>query len=383
MANSFYRSKQSLRRDNGLTSVAGLVIALLLGAAWICWAWEARITRYEISDSARLEVDGAAYPVQANASGRLTRSALLLGKQVQTGDILAELDSAEARLNLLQERAHVTTLQPQIAALQSQIESEKEGGSDERRVLTLSVEAAQAQYREAEAQSALADREADRARRLRAAGISSEADTQRTLAEAQSKRAVADNLKLALTRLTPEEFVRERDRDVRQKRMVGEIAKLQSEDATASAAIQRLEYEIEQRCIRAPISGRLGECTALHPGSHISEGQQLGVILPMAKLQMVAEFNPSAALGKIRPGQFAVIRLDGFPWAQFGTLSAEVSRVAGDIRDGEVRVELDVKTTNTRIQIQHGLPGSVEVEVGRLSPIALVLRSAGHFMGGH
>ncbi len=38
--------------------------------------------------------------------------------------ILAELDSDDARLNLLQERTHLTTLQPEIAALQSQIESE-------------------------------------------------------------------------------------------------------------------------------------------------------------------------------------------------------------------------------------------------------------------
>ncbi|HWD98966.1 MAG TPA: HlyD family efflux transporter periplasmic adaptor subunit, partial [Bryobacteraceae bacterium] len=224
----------------------------------------------------------------------------------------------------------------------------------------------------------------DRARRLRAAGISSEADTQRAVAEAQSKRAAADNLKLALTRLTPEESVRERDRDVRQKQILGDIAKLEAERATSSAAIQRLEYEIEQHRIRAPISGRLGECAALHPGSHITEGQQLGVILPKGKLQMVAEFDPSAALGKIRPGQPAVIRLDGFPWAQFGTLSAEVSRVAGDMREGKVRVDLDVKpTANSRIHIQHGLPGSVEVEVGKLSPIALVLRSAGRFVGAH
>ncbi len=118
--------------------------------------------------------------------------------------------------------------------------------------MTLSVEAAQAQYREADAQAALADKEADRARRLRAEGISSEADTQRAIAEAQSKRAAADNLKLGLTRLAPEELVRERDRDVRQKQILGDIAKLEAERATSSAAIQRLQYEIERRRIRAP-----------------------------------------------------------------------------------------------------------------------------------
>ncbi|MBV9498971.1 MAG: HlyD family efflux transporter periplasmic adaptor subunit [Acidobacteriaceae bacterium] len=384
MANSFYRSRQSLRRDNGLKSIAGLGVALLLGAAWIYWAWNARIARYETSDSARLEIDGAAYPVQANVAGRLTRSALTLGAEVQSGEVLAELDSHDARLTLQQERVHLTTLHPQIEALHSQIESEHEGSSEERHVLSLSQEAARAQYREADAQAALAEQEADRARRLRAEGISADADTQRAIAQAQSKRAAADNLKVALTRLAPEELVRERDRDVRQKQILTEIAKLEAERAASAAAIERLEYEIERRRIRAPISGRLGECAALHPGAHISEGQQLGLILARGRMQMVAQFDPSAALGKIRPGQPAIVRLQGFPWAQFGNLSAEVSQVADDIRDGKVRVELNVNPgANPRIHLQHGLPGSVEVEVGSLSPLALVVRSAGRFVGAH
>jgi membrane fusion protein (multidrug efflux system) len=97
---------------------------------------------------------------------------------------------------------------------------------------------------------------------------------------------------------------------------------------------------------------------------------------------VIAEFQPADALGKVHPGQHATLRLQGFPWAQFGTVPAEVSRVAGDIRDGKVRVELAVNpVAGSRIPLQHGLPGSVEVEVERISPLALVLRSAGQVLG--
>jgi membrane fusion protein, adhesin transport system len=96
----------------------------------------------------------------------------------------------------------------------------------------------------------------------------------------------------------------------------------------------------------------------------------------------VAEFAPDAALGKIHPGQNAVVKLEGFPWAQFGTLSARVARVAGEIRDGKVRVELAVKApAGSRITLEHGLPGSVEVEVEQISPALLLLRSAGRAVG--
>ena len=382
MVNSFYRVRQSLRADSGIRSGVGLLIALAVGAAWLVWAWQARITRYELSDSARLELDGAAYPVQANAAGRLVGSAMVLGKEVHAGDVLAELDDNDQRLSLQQERTHLSSLEPQLAALRAQMHSEDKSGSDELRVLSLSIDAALAQYHEAEAQATLAKNEADRARHLRAEGILSQADTQRAIADAETKQAAAESFKSIVWRLTPEQQVRERERDVRQKQILGDIAKVEADMATSSATIRRLEYDTGQRLIRAPVSGRLGECATLRPGVHINQGQQLGVILPHGKLQVIAEFQPADALGKVHPGQRATVRLQGFPWTQFGTVSAQVSRVAGDIRDGKVKVELAVNpAANPRIPLQHGLPGSVEVEIERISPIALVLRSAGQVLG--
>jgi hypothetical protein len=84
----------------------------------------------------------------------------------------------------------------------------------------------------------------------------------------------------------------------------------------------------------------------------------------------------------VRPGQPALLRLQGFPWAQYGTVSAQVARVAGEIRDGKVRVELTLSSAPpSRIPFQHALPGSVEVEIDRISPAALILRSAGDLIG--
>lgn len=381
MAN-FHRVSHSLAADNGIRSTAAVLVALGLVAAWVVWAFQARVTRYEISDSARLEITGAAYPIQANVSGRLVESTLVVGREVQAGEVLAELDSNDERLSLEEERTRLATLRPQLEALRAQMDSEGDGRADERKVLNLSLEGARAQYHEAEAQAILAEQQALRAGQLRAEGIMAEADAQRAKADAQSKRAAAENLRVAISRLEPELQVRETDREVRLKQLLGEIAKLEGDTATSAATIKRLEYEIERRRIRAPISGRLGESAALRPGSHISEGQQLGVILPRGKLQIIAEFQPSAALGKVRPGQRATVRLEGFPWAQYGTISAQVSSVAGEIRDGKVRVELAIQSTGqSRIPFQHGLPGSVEVQVERASPAALILRSAGGILG--
>ncbi len=382
MANSFHRVSQSLRADTALRSNVAVLIALSLLTAWVIWAFRARVTRYESSESARIEVNGAPYPVQASVAGRLVTYQLVLGKQVRAGDVLAEVDGEDARLSLQEERTRLATLIPQIAALQSQVQSENQGGSEERGVLKVSIEESRAQYQEAQVQALSAEQDAQRASRLRDEGIVSKADAQRAQTVAESKRAAAESLKLAVARLEPELQVRNTDRQVRVRQILGDLAKLQAASAVSAAAVKRLQYAIERRRIRAPVAGRLGECAALRPGSHISEGQQLGVILSSGKLQVVAEFLPSAALGKVRPGQPAVLRLQGFPWAQYGIVSAQVSQVAGEIRNGKVRVELRVDSASpSRIPFQHGLPGSVEVQIERISPAALVLRSAGELVG--
>ncbi|HEX4168341.1 MAG TPA: HlyD family efflux transporter periplasmic adaptor subunit [Bryobacteraceae bacterium] len=384
MAITFGRVNEALRIDNGLKSGAVLAGALLLLGAWSVWAFRARVTRYEISDTARLELNGAAYPLQANVAGELVASHLNLGRQVEAGEILLELDSEGQLLSLAEQRTRLRSLQPQIAALRAQMKVDGGGSSDEKRALWFSRQVAGEQYTQAVIEASQARTEADRAAHLRAEGIVSDAEAQKAASEAASRKAAADALRVAIDKLGPESAVRDRDRDVRLKQIGVEIARLEADATNATAAIYRLEEDVERRRIRAPISGRLGECAILRPGVHISEGQQLGVILPGGRLQVVAEFEPSAALGKVHPGQRAVVRLQGFPWAQFGVVPARVSHVAGDIRDGKVRVELAVlPQPHSRIPFQHGLPGTVEIEIEHLSPAALVLRSAGRALGAN
>jgi membrane fusion protein (multidrug efflux system) len=382
MSNSFHRVSRSLRVDKGLFSASALILALLLLGAWLFWAFRARITDYEVSDSARLEVASSAYPVQADTSGRLVVSHLTLGSEVHAGDVLLELESKSERLSLEQEAVHRASLEPQLRALRTQLASEGRGRSEEETVLTVSTSGAESQYRQAEAQAALAGEEAARAERLRREGLIPEAEAERAAADARAKQAAAESAKTGIARLAPELRVRDRSREVRVAQIAVDIAELEAEVSASLATSKRLSYEIERRRLRAPATGVLSECAPLRPGAHINAGDQVGVIVPRSGLHVIAEFSPDAALGKLQPGQPAIVRLEGFPWAQFGTLSARVSQVAGEIRNGKVRVELTVNAApRSRIPIQHGLPGSVEVEIERASPALLLLRSAGQALG--
>jgi membrane fusion protein (multidrug efflux system) len=61
-----------------------------------------------------------------------------------------------------------------------------------------------------------------------------------------------------------------------------------------------------------------------------------------------------------------------------------VAQVAEEVRDGSVRVEFEIQPESKfRGQLEHGMPGSMEVSVERVTPLSLVLRTAGQWLKGH
>ena len=135
------------------------------------------------------------------------------------------------------------------------------------------------------------------------------------------------------------------------------------------------------RRVTAPVDGRLGEVAGLRPGAVVREGEGLGAVVPSGGLRVVAEFAPSSALGRVRPGQPARMRLEGFPWTEYGQVDATVSSVGAEPRSGTVRVELAVRPDpESPIPLQHGMPGTVEIEIERVSPATLVLRTLGDLL---
>jgi membrane fusion protein (multidrug efflux system) len=102
--------------------------------------------------------------------------------------------------------------------------------------------------------------------------------------------------------------------------------------------------------------------------------------VPDGDVRVVALFPPSVALGRVRPGQAARVRLAAFPWTQYGSALAHVTTVAGELQDGQIRVELALERKDVSgLPFQHGLPAEVNIEIDRASPATLVLRSIGAY----
>jgi multidrug resistance efflux pump len=294
---------------------------------------------------------------------------------------VVELDDEPQRLQLNEERVRLGALNPQIASLQQELDAETRGWQYEQEASAFALDEARAHHAEAEAAAGFADLEAKRLQQMYASGVLSQEESERAHAQSQQRRAAADSLRLAVTRLDRQQSTAEEDRLSHIQSLRSEINRTRGMEATSAAEVGRLEREVNRRRLRAAISGRVGEVANIRIGSVVHEGEELAAIVPPGKLRIVATFFPSDALGRIHPRQHARMRLTGFPWTQFGTLSATVATVASEVRDGRIRVELAVdQDDRVPIPMQHGLPGSVEVKLENISPAVLVLRTAGQWL---
>jgi multidrug resistance efflux pump len=377
----FARTLSRLRADRGRAPIWMLGGAVVVLAAWLCWAAFARVSLYEVTSQARVEMDGATYSIDSPFLGRIDAAHLRAGQEVHRGDLLIEIDAMPEELQLHEEEVQAQGIEPQLARLRLQVEAEQSTRVEQEHGALLSGREAESRVREAEIPAHFAEQDLARIRKLYDERVVSTRDLEKAESEAARARVAVAALESAADRVPQEQSARNRERDVRIARLQGEIATLEAQRDTLQAETARLGYEIERRRIRAPVDGRIGEAAILRVGAVVSEGDRLGSIVPAGHLLVVAQYPAQAAFGRIRAGQPATLRLDGFPWAEFGTVSATVAGVAQEVRDGKVRVELTLADRSSfHGTLEHGMPGTLEVAVERVSPLGLTLRTAGQWL---
>jgi len=359
----------------------GVLLIAILGGVWSTWLVLARVPVYQISQSARLEVERV-HPIASPVTGRLVSTSLVLGREVKAGDVLLEIEADREKLETAEERARLSTVAGEITALQREIRAEEDALGQAEHAATAELEEARQRLAAAEAAAARADEDLRRSQLLAGQGLVSAADAQKAQAEAQAGRAQAAAARAGIEKLRAEQSVADRGRRGRLAGLLRQRVSLDGLRTTTASSVALREREAERRRVRAPVTGRLGDVVPVQIGAMVREGELIGSIVPDGNVRAVADFA-APALGRLRPGQHARLRLDGFSWTQYGHVQATVTRLASETREQRVRVELTVHhSAASQIPLRHGMPGIAEIEVERVAPLALLVRSLGRTMSG-
>jgi len=362
------------------------LIALGLGGLAV-WVVAARVPVMKVSSQGRIEPHNAVYRLEPPAAGRVVRSLLNLDEEVKEGDLLVEFDTRGEELELQQSKANSAAQEQELSVIRDQIANKKEELAASGLVDEVAVKVAEEREGELAPRHKLAEQRAQLAQNSPTGSIS-ELEKMERLTEVDALSSASRAQGLEIVRLRREQAVRRQTLTAQLLGLRREELRIEGQLRELAVGIDRLEYQIEKKRYRAPASGRLVDVVELAAGDFIADGQRLGTILAAdAQVRVRARF-PKEMVGIIQPGQTAQLKLDGYPWTIYGTVPAKVTRVGTEpgiaatpeAIPGTVRVELDLEPhSDPRIQLQHGLTATVEVEVARVSPIALLMRALGEW----
>ena len=298
MAYAFSRTLRALALDRSGSPAWLVATASLVVIGWLVWFFAARVTLYEVTPNARLEVDGAAHPIATTISGRVASTSLVLGQTVVAGQILVELDAEADKHKLEQE-------QQRLAALRSELEAVHRQLGDEKRILVTDAQAAHsaldiARVLRAQGESAT-DFAVDEVRHLaKAVGSVSDIELLRAQDEKEKRRYNHTALTLEVVRLESDTQRREAENLARYERLRRDVVNLEGQINSTSSLLKVLENDIERHKLRAPASGRVGDVVTLPIGAVLHDGERLGVVVPEGELKIVPIFLPLHWVGCAR-----------------------------------------------------------------------------------
>jgi multidrug resistance efflux pump len=370
----FDRSLRSLEVDSWHRSAIKLVVFSGLLLAWGSWAWAAKISLYEATTDGRLEVLSEARPVSAETDGRVIRTELTVGRPVTAGEVLAEIDVESGRLTVKEHQTQIEDLSARGRALDKEIQLDQRALIADIAAGASARSEADARAVEAEVRAALAREEADRPTHLPGRSPFSEEEVSRRRADAEAASAAADAERFSAERVARSLAVDSADRAKRIAELRRVRLELGGAERVETARVNALDYDVKRHIVRAPISGRIGEVRDIREGSFVHAGDRVATIIPADTDFHVVSLFPDRLIGRIRVGQPATLRLHGYPWIRYGTLSARVEHVGNESDGGMIRVDLGVaRDQKAGLPLEHGLSTDVAIEVETTSPWTLLL----------
>lgn len=126
------------------------------------------------------------------------------------------------------------------------------------------------------------------------------------------------------------------------------VAEIETKIFGFSSDVKELKYLIEQTILRSPIKGRIFNLLISNEGNFAKEGETLLTIVPEGPLEAKV-FIDNKDIGFLKPGMEAEIRIDAYPFTQFGHLDGNLRLIGED----------SIKVENSNLKFR--FPGYVKL----------------------
>jgi hemolysin D len=352
--------------------IALIWIICALAAASIAWSYIGRIDIIAVAQG-KFQPTGRVKVIEPLETGKVAALHVFNGSRVAAGDVLVEFDRSSAEADAQSARAGLASSRAEAARRGAALEAASARQFDpaptiawtgdtppalrarEQRVLSADLGQVAAALASFEAQRG--QKLAERDQLLLTIGTQKnlvatlqERVDMRTLLVAEragAKAAVIDateTLQYQITQLAIQKgqlASGSRALDVFDKDMQKAIEAFRAENAQKLSEAERQAEELEQKLakaeaaiehltLKAPIAGTVQASALTTIGQVVSSGQEVMRIVPEDAGLEIEVYVLNKDIGFVKLGQEAIVKVESFPFTQYGTILARVTRVARD-----------------------------------------------------
>lgn len=146
---------------------------------------------------------------------------------------------------------------------------------------------------------------------------------------------------------------------------------IQIEDALQGFKSQLAKWK-QSYLIISPIDGRVSFNKVWFENQSVSAGDLIVTIIPKNEMRIIGKADiPSTGIGKVKPGQTVNIKLDNYPYMEFGMLKAKVKNISlvpitteqGIFYSAEIELNDSILKTNYNkiIPFSQNMTGTAEI----------------------
>ncbi|MEO0457136.1 MAG: HlyD family type I secretion periplasmic adaptor subunit [Cyanobacteria bacterium P01_A01_bin.114] len=376
---------------------AGTAFSLL----FLIWANTGQVQ--EVSNArGRLIPQGQTYKVQPVAQGEVAHLKVKEGDPVQQGDILVELETDTVKAEVIRLQQSLATYRQKLAQVNDLMTQAKLELTTHQQIANADIEAQAAVLKQLQAEThtqhqllsslsaetPLYQERVDRFSNLEAEGAVSKEylfdieqaarEQARTITQAQGQlqqsleRGTQLEAELTQKHIEKQRIELETVKNLQQLQI--EAEDLRGQIAETQTMLKEAELRLSQRFLRAPVDGIISRLNLSNSGEVLQPGYTAAEIAPSHAPLILSAIVPSQEAGLINIGMETQIKLDAFPFQDYGILSGEITTISPDAElDEELgngyRVEIALERDHV---IHESKP--VKFQAGQLATADVIVR---------
>jgi hemolysin D len=387
-----------------------LLGGLVFGALFVAWAWFGQIN--EVGHArGQLVPKGQVYKIHPVELGKVTRLAVQEGQEVKAGQVVAELDNQiaadeVARLQKMLISDQIQLSQTQALIERTALEAKTQAAIAQADTQAQTVTIVQAQAQAATAQKLLAQWQGDavaqasrleRLQPLVAEGAIAKEQTfeveqalrdrQRTITQQQGElqQALSEAKRLQAGLAQKQAEGRKAQLEAQQgiQQLEVQVTELKAKIAETQNLLMTAQTKLQQRFLYAPVSGVVLSLNVPNAGEVVQPGQTIAEIAPSNAPLVLSAALPNQEAGFVKPGMQVQVKLDAYPFQDYGIILGEVLTMSPatkpDERLGPVyRLEItlnrhSVNTKHQTVKFKAGQTATADVIIRRRRIIDILL----------